>query len=472
MTSQGSSYLERVAALSKKKRPSSEGFEGDTQEGKSQLERIAALHNEERDADLKRNYPVGEEFLRNAAAGAAENYLNVPFGGPGTVLPEVQEMFEDEALSQGMSPYEYLRKGGEKAKERVLSGLYEGLDVNEQPSSFAGKSGRFFGEIASLPGPASLKSTVAGTAAAGFGGPLAGMAGMILGGPKKWTPTEAQKAMQETLGHLGLSKEAIVQATKNPKTFGTRLLSWITKGSKGAKDSISRVEDSFGGAFRALKESPDGQKSLGIAKDVFNDLIVGLRQEIPTSALEGAGTRGYVAGGLESVLKDLEKAKTWGDVIGAYRQANKLYTLGLPESGIITERLGSVLQRKFPEFQPLNQAYKNFLGFAKQIKGREGSLTAKDLIKEAAKEAGFFGVLHSLFSLASPNGVSAKTTAIISHALRPFVKGISRRVLLDPKFQSLSKQGLRAVREGKIPLAVQTFKKMREFAEKQSEEEE
>lgn len=319
------------------------------------------------------------------------------------ILP-TREGFLEEALQRGGAIAPYALLGG----EAPISNLVRSL--------FAGVSGEAAKELG-LPEWAQSLAELPAFAAPAFKG--------------KITPTKAQKPIVEKARELGLSEKAIAPLIQPEKK--QRFLSKVATKRGRAQKVLERSKEALGDVYNRLEALPISNEPLSKeASSKFISSVDGILDKLPSE----------IAKRLEADYTKLQSAPLTGNsIMDFYKKLNYYIPRGAPQFGLIKEPIQEGLQSISPklasDFKSVTDLYAKYFPIAKNLK--PGLIS--DLLSATKVGRLMFGIFSGNLSLLAET-VGEKAA-----------QDLSRELLINPRFQNLSKQMVKALNEGKYAVA-------------------
>lgn len=353
---------------------------------------------------------------------------------PSGQLPELlqQQQTPQQNISQVLN--EYLPSNDNYIENSLRRGL------KEAPSMLA------------FPTGGSLPRTIA----AGFAGEGAKELGLpewaqtaaeitALIGPditKKLLATGENKQLIEFMRNRGMTDEQIAPLIQSE--FKQKWLSKLTPKGEPTQQIIKGAKEGLGNIYETIKSHPDA--AIEITEKQNGKLINGVMDAFSGMDRE---TQAKILPDLNDLLNN--KIST-NSLMNFWKDINKKYKLGKEELNLLKKPLLGAIESVSPElakdFTTVNSLYGKYASIAKKLKPN-----IADNIVSAAEALGLGGgLIKGLFfgDFSYFTGVAAEQA----------VRHLAKEMLLNPKFQQLSRKMVVALNQNKGPLAQKLTKEM------------
>jgi hypothetical protein len=411
-------------------------------------------------------------------------------GGLGT-YGDILDLLRAQPKERLLPGQEALAKAETKVPESVLPFLQE-EDIAPQYARLPSgeEIGKIIGELTPETAPERFAKragrALGGGAAFGVGGaPLAGLAAasvpgqmvVELGAPewvgdiveiasflgpaafkKGLVPRADQEKFVNYARSQGLTDSEITGLLQGEKKLAT--LSKLAKKTGKAEKQIAQIESKLGDAYQGIKQEASkfghlsGEQS-GKLADEFGGVLKDLRTTIKAApdkamatkfiedAIENLINRGTTPEELVNFYQDINASVNWNAIKGGKKQ---LAALKEP----IIEALRKTSPELAEDFTLTNELYSKFKNFSKALKPHQ-----IDKILDLGELGSF------LYGLGTMNPAALKGFAIGEGG-----RHLMRELLINPRFQSMSRKILSSLKSNNIAQASQIARTFKDFTRK------
>ena len=267
---------------------------------------------------------------------------------------------------------------------------------------------------------------------------------------KTLRPTKAQQPLVDEARRLGLSEKQIaplIQAEKKVKTLGK-----VAGKRFRTQPALSKSKKALDTALEGLETHKDFKKVLAPtkAKSVTDSIQAKMFKNLNSQE------RGLINADLQQLIESPKGAE---DFIKFYRDINKAISSN-PKArkalNLLKDDVIEAVQTISPElgntFKVTNKLYSNYSKIFDTLKPN----FRNDLLQLGR---------HAMLGM-----VAGHYPALVEIAGTQAAKNLSREMLINPRFQNLSRQIVHAVNKGKLGVAAQLTKKLAEATSKYSPE--
>lgn len=341
------------------------------------------------------------------------------------------EFLEKVLPSEKGTPEEYLERAGKIAPSALsgTGGVAQAL-VRTGVAAAGGQAAKEFGAGETVQSLAELPA---------FLSPRLG---------KKIIPTKKQEPIIKAARELGLKEESIAPLIQSEKK--QKILSKVASRSEKTQTHLGNVREEMNKLYEHLEAQPFAKNSLSKSdqnilmhgfKDKFSKLPDELRKKIAPD------------------FKDLITGPIDGEkLINFWKDLNYHIKKGESQLGILKDPIAKSMNKIAPEFgkdfQNINELYSRYAGIRNGLK--------PNTVSKFFEKANPYKILGAIVTGYQPLLIEAVGEAA--------ARKLSTELLLNPRFQNLSKQMVNALNENKVVHAQKVFEHMKNLIEKISPE--
>lgn len=354
----------------------------------------------------------------------------------------VKEVTESFGVESPQDALRRLKKGIPSRKEEIAQELEKFLPTRKEfIEKTLERAGR---QLIPLPGGgigktalrAGLGALAGQTAEESGFGPIGQAVAEIsvLGAPelgKKIIPRVNQKALVDFGRKFALKEQDIAKSIQSGGKL--RLFSKFARRTPEVQKRLSKTKEALGNVFDTIRNSPEAQSQIPqqISNSLVNELNQGIRK-LPSRV------RGVFAADYEDFLNS---STTGDEIINLWQDINSGFTGNKKQLVTIKNILKKGLRQHSPElakdFESANKLFSNFKTLEKSLKPSMFS---------ALLDIGELGELVT--------GISTGSFGLIKGAIgSAAARALSTEMLLNPRFQNLSKKMILALNQNKFRVA-------------------
>lgn len=300
----------------------------------------------------------------------------------------------------------------------------------------------------------SLVGGASGAAAETYGAPewaqsLAEIPAQVTPGfGSRLIPNNTQSALVNDARNLGLTEAQITPLIQGSRK--ARVLSKVASRRGQTEQALSDSYESLGMVYDRLSTRPDAKVPL----NPYQTQRVSAAIEEKLSSMP-AGVRNKISEDLSDLVNGPMDAQ---NLINFYKDINYYVGNGERQLGLlkepITTAIGQISPQLAQEFNVTNRLYQNYHNIAKQLKPN----IASDFLSATEGARLLFGAFTGNYPLI--------VETIGEGAARKLASGL----LVNPRFQNLSKQMVKALNDSKFAVAEKVYESMLNYAREEDPE--